>query len=73
LFYGDRAAGASVFYGRRITVRCAWGKRDAMKSIRECTYRYELRAYLVTEELAGSPILWLAFKQGNKLAVILDK
>jgi hypothetical protein len=26
----------------RITMRCAWGKRDAMKSIRECTYRREL-------------------------------
>jgi hypothetical protein len=26
----------------RITMRCAWGKRDAMKSVRECTYRREL-------------------------------
>jgi hypothetical protein len=26
----------------RITARCAWGKREAMKSIRECVYRYEL-------------------------------
>jgi hypothetical protein len=28
--------------GWKITVRCAWGKREAMKSIRECTYRREL-------------------------------
>jgi hypothetical protein len=28
--------------GRRVTVRCALGKRDGMKSIRECVYRYEL-------------------------------
>lgn len=25
----------------RITARCAWGKRDGMKSIRECVYRYD--------------------------------
>jgi DNA-directed RNA polymerase subunit RPC12/RpoP len=28
--------------GWRITMRCAWGKRDGMKSIRECGYRREL-------------------------------
>lgn len=26
----------------RVHVRCAWGKRDAMKSIRECTKGYEI-------------------------------
>ena len=26
----------------RITARCAWGKRDSMKSIKECVYRYDL-------------------------------
>ena len=28
--------------GWKITARCAWGKREAMKSIRECTYRRDL-------------------------------
>ncbi len=28
--------------GWRIHVRCAWGKRDGMKSIRECITRAEL-------------------------------
>jgi hypothetical protein len=26
----------------KVKVRCAWGKRDALKSIRECAYRYDL-------------------------------
>jgi hypothetical protein len=28
--------------GWRITARCAWGKREGMKSRRECTYTREL-------------------------------
>jgi hypothetical protein len=28
--------------GWRITARCAFGNRDGMKSIRPCTYSYEL-------------------------------
>src|SRR4051812_3745418 len=28
--------------GWRVTARCAFGRRDGMKSIRECTYRAEL-------------------------------
>lgn len=28
--------------GWRITARCSHGKRDGMKSVRECTYRYGL-------------------------------
>ena len=28
--------------GWKITARCAFGKREAMKSIRECVYRYPL-------------------------------
>jgi hypothetical protein len=23
-------------------MRCAWGNRDGMKSVRQCTYRYDL-------------------------------
>jgi hypothetical protein len=34
--------GQAFSLGWRITVRCAWGKRDGMKSVRECAYRYEL-------------------------------
>ena len=28
--------------GMRVTARWAWGRRDGMKSVRECTNRYEL-------------------------------
>lgn len=30
--------GEAMDFSWRVTVRCAWGKRDAMKSIRECVY-----------------------------------
>lgn len=35
--------------GRRIRVRCAWGKRDGMRSIREC---------LEAGELDMAPLVW---------------
>lgn len=28
--------------GWRLTARCAWGRRDGMKSVRECNHRFEL-------------------------------
>jgi hypothetical protein len=34
--------GEAYSLGWRIKVRCAWGKRDAMKSIRECVASAEL-------------------------------
>src|SRR4051812_7200634 len=34
--------GEAYAQGWRITARCAWGKREAMKSVRECVYRAEL-------------------------------
>jgi hypothetical protein len=34
--------GEALDVGWRVHVRCAWGKRDAMKSIRECIKGYEL-------------------------------
>jgi hypothetical protein len=34
--------GEAKAQGWRITARCAWGKRDAMKSILECVSRYDL-------------------------------
>jgi hypothetical protein len=34
--------GDAIAAGWRITVRCAWGKRDGGKSRRECVYRREL-------------------------------
>ena len=34
--------GEAWFYGWRVTARCAYGKRDGMKSIKECVYRAEL-------------------------------
>ena len=34
--------GEAYSLGWRIFARCAWGKREAMKSIRECVQRSEL-------------------------------
>jgi hypothetical protein len=34
--------GEAHSYGWRVTARCAHGKRDGMKSIKECVYRAEL-------------------------------
>jgi hypothetical protein len=34
--------GEAFYSGWRVSVRCAWGKRDGMKSRRECLYRREL-------------------------------
>ena len=34
--------GEAWFYGWRVTARCAYGKRDGMKSIRECKTRADL-------------------------------
>ena len=29
-------------HGWKITVRCGWGRREGLKSIRECVWTYEL-------------------------------
>jgi hypothetical protein len=34
--------GEAKSLGYRITARCAWGRRDGMKTRRECVHRYEL-------------------------------
>lgn len=34
--------GDALNYGWKLHVRCAWGKRDAMKSICECVYSREV-------------------------------
>lgn len=34
--------GEALDFSWRVTVRCAWGKRDGMKSVRECVYGGEL-------------------------------
>ena len=34
--------GDAFDHGWRVTARCAWGKRDGMKSPRECLHREEL-------------------------------
>lgn len=34
--------GEAYSLGWRVTVRCAWGPRDAMKRVRECVYGAEL-------------------------------
>jgi hypothetical protein len=52
--------GDALSYGWRIRVRCAWGKREAMKSIRECLYRAELDLpTLVWTRGRDFPLSWL--------------
>ena len=34
--------GEALAYGWRVTARCAWGKRDGLKTKRECVYGAEL-------------------------------
>lgn len=47
-------------YGARVYVRCAWGKRDGLKTIRECGDRYELDVMsLVWTRGANFPIALL--------------
>jgi DNA-directed RNA polymerase subunit RPC12/RpoP len=46
--------------GWRVTVRCAWGKRDGMKTIRECLYKAELdMETLVCTRGRDFPLSWL--------------
>jgi len=52
--------GEAHSYGWRIRARCAHGKRDAMKSIRECTYSAELdMETLVWIRARALPLAWL--------------
>ena len=39
---GVETLGEAYRLGWQVTARCAFGKRDGMKSIRECTYRAQL-------------------------------
>ena len=39
---GIETLGEAYRLGWQVTARCAFGKRDGMKSIRECTYRAQL-------------------------------
>lgn len=39
---GIETIGEAWSLGWRVHMRCAWGKRDGMKSVRECVYRREL-------------------------------
>ena len=49
--------GDALNYGWKLHVRCAWGKRDAMKSTRECVYSYEVDVeMLVLTRGRGFPI-----------------
>lgn len=34
--------GEAWMAGWKVTVRCAWGKRDGVKTVRECTYGKDL-------------------------------
>jgi hypothetical protein len=53
--------GEALGAGRRVHIRCAWGKRDAMKSIRECVRGAELDLEsLVWTRGASFPIADLA-------------
>lgn len=49
--------GEAFSLGWRVTARCAWGRREAMKSVRECVYREELDlATLVWTRGAAFPL-----------------
>jgi hypothetical protein len=53
--------GEALQFGWRVTARCAWGKREAMKSIRECRESRELDlATLVWTRGASFPLDQLA-------------
>jgi hypothetical protein len=53
--------GEAKAQGWRITARCAWGKCDAMKSIRECVSRYDLDLDTLIWTRGGSfPVSMLA-------------
>jgi hypothetical protein len=58
--------GEALSYGWRVTARCACGKRDGMKSVKECVYRAELDmetlVWTAREKL-------LAFTPGNAAAM----
>jgi hypothetical protein len=42
LFYmAVETLGEAYQEGWRITARCAWGNREGMKAVRECTHRYQ--------------------------------
>lgn len=52
--------GDALTYSVRITMRCAWGKRDAMKSVRECVFSTELDVMtLVCTRGRDMPITYL--------------
>jgi hypothetical protein len=52
--------GEAHSYGWRIRARCAHGRRDGMKSIRECTYSAELdMETLVWTRGRAFPLAWL--------------
>lgn len=34
--------GEAMDAGWVLTARCAWGKREGLKTVRECTWRYDL-------------------------------
>jgi hypothetical protein len=38
----QKTFGEAFSLGWRITARCAWGRREGMKSIRQCNARYDL-------------------------------
>jgi hypothetical protein len=53
--------GEALSLGWRVTARCAWGNREGMKSIRQCTSRYDLDLQtLVWTRGAAFPISMLA-------------
>jgi hypothetical protein len=52
--------GEAFDHGWRITARCAWGKRDAMKSRRECVYIRDLDLEtLIWTRGREFPLSWL--------------
>ena len=71
--------GEAYMHGWRIHVRCAWGRREAMKSVRGCLGRAELDLQiLIWTRGAGFPVSSLETRVkcpmcgSRRVAVIFD-
>jgi hypothetical protein len=49
------SSGAPFEAGWRITARCAWGKREGMKTRRDCRYTRELETSLCRAQGRSNP------------------
>jgi hypothetical protein len=76
---GVQTVGEAYQAGRRVYVRCAWGPREAMKSVRGCLGRAELDLHtLIWTRGSGFPLTSLEARLkcpmcgSRKVSVIFD-